>query len=107
MKLPVQKSKLPGNAILVDPTSVESITFGLQSLISMNDEERAALIASARAYVETLTLDPFLCAWRNVLQTSASSTSSMQASPDSTTASDKAARANSLSGKYRCPPAGS
>jgi glycosyltransferase involved in cell wall biosynthesis len=63
-----QEEAIGGNGVLVDPTSVDSIVAGLETLVGMKYDERAALVARARAHAETLTLDRFLGRWQAVLE---------------------------------------
>ena len=63
-----QEEAIGGNGVLVDPTSVDSIVAGLETLVDMKDDERAALVARARKHAELLTQDRFLRGWRAVLE---------------------------------------
>jgi glycosyltransferase involved in cell wall biosynthesis len=63
-----QEEAISGNGVLVDPSSVDSIADGLTTLVTMRDDERAALVARARAHAKILTIDRFLRKWEALLQ---------------------------------------
>jgi len=63
-----QEEAIGGNGVLVDALSIDSIADGLITLVNMQDNERAALVARARAHAETLTLERFLPSWEALLK---------------------------------------
>nr|WP_294517386.1 glycosyltransferase family 1 protein [uncultured Rhodopila sp.] len=66
-----QEEAIGGNGILVDPLSVDSIAAGLTALIAMNEAERSAMVARAKAHAEAMTRDLFLQRWDAVLRDNA------------------------------------
>lgn len=75
-----QEEAIGGNGVLVDPTSVDSIVTGLETLLDMKDDERAVLVARGRKHAEALTRDRFLRGWRAVLENTGAELQSVMSS---------------------------
>ncbi len=62
-----QEEAIAGAAVLVDPTSIESLKQGLIRLVDMGGEERRAYLTRAVRRGETLTYARYIAGWDKVL----------------------------------------
>ena len=66
-----QEEAIGGAAVLVEPTSTESIMQGMLRLVDMEQAERADILRRARLRGEVLTYDRYIAGWDKVLSRNA------------------------------------
>ena len=69
------------SAVLVDPLDVGQIAAGMRTLVTMDDQERAARLAAMKANIGRFSSEAAVSAWRRAIQQSIASWRSDKGGP--------------------------